>query len=75
MTTIPPTQWIIDKGWPWPTMADDEIQTAKRVRWRTAFPFTVVLDADGTVLARKSGQSTGDETVAFLDAALAGAAG
>lgn len=71
----PPSQWIIDKGWPWPTMADDEIQTAISAFGGTAFPFTVVLDADGTVLARKSGQATGDETVAFLDAALAGAAG
>ncbi len=70
----PPSQWVVDKGWEWPTMADDEIQSAISAFGGTAFPFTVVLDGDGTVLARRSGQATGDETVAFLDAALANAA-
>lgn len=71
----PPSQWIEDKGWPWPTMADDEIQSAIAAFGGSAFPFAVVLDADGTVLARRAGQATGDETVAFLEAALATAAG
>ncbi len=71
---FPPSQWVVDKGWQWPTMADDEIQSAITAYGGTAFPFTVVLDTDGTVLARRSGQATGDETVAFLDAALANAA-
>lgn len=71
---FPPSQWVVDKGWQWPTMADDEIQSAISAYGGTAFPYTVVLDSDGTVLARRSGQATGDETVAFLDAALATAA-
>lgn len=69
----PPSQWIVDKGWPWPTTADDEIQSAFSAFGGTAFPFAVVLDADGTVLARRAGQATGDDTVAFLEAALADA--
>lgn len=70
----PPSQWVVDKGWPWPTMADDEIPSALNAFGGTSFPFTVVLDAEGTVLARRAGQATGDDTVAFLDAALADAA-
>lgn len=66
----PPSEWIDEKGWPWPTMADDEIQTAIAAFGGSAFPFAVVLDTDGTVLARRAGQATGDETVAFLEAAL-----
>lgn len=68
----PPSEWVEEKGWPWPTMADDEIQSAIAAFGGTSFPFAVVLDADGTVLARRAGQATGDETVAFLEAALAG---
>jgi cytochrome c biogenesis protein CcmG/thiol:disulfide interchange protein DsbE len=67
----PPSEWIDDRGWPWPTMADDEELSAINAMGGTSFPFAVVLDTDGTVLARRAGQATGDETVAFLEAALA----
>lgn len=70
---FPPSQWIDDKGWSWPTMADDEALDAFGAYGGMGFPFTVVLDTDGTVLARRSGEATGDDTVAFLDAALADA--
>lgn len=67
----PPSDWIDDRGWPWPTMVDDEIGSAIVAYGGSAFPFAVVLDTDGTVLARRAGQATADETVAFLEAALA----
>lgn len=70
----PPSEWIVEKGWQWPTMADDEVGTAITVFGGTSFPFAVVLDADGTVLARRAGSATGDETVEFLESALATAA-
>lgn len=69
----PPSDWIDDNDWPWPTMADDDVLAAINAMGGTSFPFAVVLDADGNVLARKAGQSTGDDTVAFLEAALANA--
>lgn len=69
----PPSDWIDDKGWPWPTMADDEALGAINAMGGTSFPFAVVLDADGNVLARKAGSSSGDDIVAFLEAALANA--
>ncbi len=68
----PPSDWIVEKGWPWPMMADDEELTAVKAYGGTSFPFAVVLDADGTVLARRAGQATAAETKAFLDSALAG---
>lgn len=69
----PPSEWIVDNGWSWPTIADDEILSAINAFGGTGFPFTVVLDTDGTVLARRSGGAPADDTVAFLAAALANA--
>ena len=68
----PPSEWIVEKGWRWPTMADDENLTAINAMGGTSFPFTVVLDSDGTVLARRAGAATADVTTAFLADALAG---
>ncbi len=70
---FPPSEWIAEQGWPWPTMADSEELDAMNTFGGNAFPFIVVVDSDGTVLARRSGVATADETVAFLDAALANA--
>ena len=70
----PPSEWIVDKGWPWPTMADSETSEALDAFGGTGFPFLVILDSDGTVLARQSGESTADELGAWIDATLATAA-
>ncbi len=67
----PPSEWIVDKGWPWPTMADSENSEALQAFGGTGFPFLVILDSDGTVLARQSGESTADELGAWIDATLA----
>ncbi len=67
----PPSQWVVDKGWPWPTMADDANSDAIGYFGGTGFPFLVILDSDGTVLARQSGESTADALGAWIDATLA----
>jgi thiol-disulfide isomerase/thioredoxin len=67
----PPSEWIVEKGWPWPTMADSENSEALQAFGGTGFPFLVILDSDGTVLARQSGESTADELGAWIDATLA----
>jgi thiol-disulfide isomerase/thioredoxin len=67
----PPSEWIVDKGWPWPTMADSETSEALNAFGGTSFPFLVIVDSDGTVLARQSGESTADELGAWIDATLA----
>ena len=68
----PPSEWIDEKGWAWPTMADDADLTAIAAMGGTSFPFTVVLDEDGNVLARRAGKASAEATTAFLDEALAG---
>jgi thiol-disulfide isomerase/thioredoxin len=70
----PPSEWIVDKGWPFPTMADSENSEALDAFGGTGFPFLVIVDSDGTVLARQSGESTADELGAWIDATLATAA-
>jgi cytochrome c biogenesis protein CcmG/thiol:disulfide interchange protein DsbE len=68
----PPSEWVVEKGWPWPTMADDEVVTAFNAYGGTSFPYIVLLDTDGTVLARRAGAAPAAETKVFLDAALGG---
>jgi thiol-disulfide isomerase/thioredoxin len=73
---FPPSEWIVEKGWPWPVMADElDIANESFVGLAafgvTGFPFTVVIGADGTVLDRWSGGSEPDDFIARLDAALA----
>jgi thiol-disulfide isomerase/thioredoxin len=67
----PPSEWIVEKGWPFPTMADSENSEALGAFGGTGFPFLVILDSDGTVLARQSGESTADQLGAWIDATLA----
>ncbi len=67
----PPSEWIVEKGWPWPTMADNEQSDAFLDFGGSGFPFLVMLDADGTVLARQSGESTAEQIKLWIDAALA----
>ena len=73
---FPPSEWIVDKGWPWPVMADDvdpatEIPVGAEAFGVNSFPFISVVGADATVLARWSGESEPDDFIARLDAALA----
>jgi hypothetical protein len=52
-------------------MADSENSEALSAFGGTGFPFLVMVDSDGTVLARQSGESTADELGAWIDATLA----
>jgi cytochrome c biogenesis protein CcmG/thiol:disulfide interchange protein DsbE len=53
----PPSEWMADNDWPWPVMADSDDLTALQAYGGTGFPFLVILDADGNVVGRKSGES------------------
>ncbi|MBI5087347.1 MAG: TlpA family protein disulfide reductase, partial [Actinobacteria bacterium] len=52
----PPSQWIEDKGWTWPVMADDENSDAAIALGVSSFPFTAIVGTDGKVLARWAGE-------------------
>ena len=67
----PPSEWVVEKGWPWPTMADDAQSSAFIDFGGAGFPFLVIVDSDGTVLARQSGESSSEQIDAWLDATLA----
>jgi len=67
----PPSEWIVEKGWPWPTMVDNAQSDAFLDFGGSGFPFLVMLDADGTVLARQSGESTAEQIKLWIDTALA----
>ena len=66
----PPSKWLVDKDWPWPVLADSVDSEAFLSNGGTGFPFTVMLDEDGNVLARKAGAASAEETLAWIDAAL-----
>ena len=67
----PPSEWVVEKGWPWPTMADDAQSSAFIDFGGAGFPFLVIVDTDGTVLARQSGESSSEQIKAWIDATLA----
>lgn len=69
-SNFPPSEWIVDKAWPWETMADDEDVTAIAAMGGSSFPFTVILDTEGNVLARKGGAASAAETLDFINSAL-----
>lgn len=67
---FPPSDWLVDEGWLWPTMADDANSTAFAVNGGRGFPYMVLLDEEGAVLARISGEHSADDLGAWLDANL-----
>jgi cytochrome c biogenesis protein CcmG/thiol:disulfide interchange protein DsbE len=70
----PPSEWVADKGWIWPTMADDAATTAMGVFGGPAFPYMVLLDEDGNVVARRTGELGADALGAWVTENLAAAA-
>jgi thiol-disulfide isomerase/thioredoxin len=67
----PPSEWLVDKGWPWDAMADDGDSTAFLYAGGSGFPYLVVLDADGNVLARDSGTKSAEDLAVWIQDALA----
>jgi thiol-disulfide isomerase/thioredoxin len=66
----PPSEWLDDKGWPWAVMADDEASTAFVVGGGSGFPYLVILDADGNIVARDSGEKSAEDLKVWIDTAL-----
>ena len=69
----PPSEWIVDKDWPapWPVMADSVESTTFVVNGGSGFPYLMIADADGNVLARASGTKSAEELAAWIQDALA----
>jgi thiol-disulfide isomerase/thioredoxin len=68
----PPSEWVVEKQWPWIVMADSEAQDAAMAYGVSGYPFFTIIGADGTVKLRTSGEKSIEEIDALVDAALAG---
>lgn len=68
----PPVDWLDGEGWEAPTMADTADKLVASYFGLSGFPFFVVADADGKVVARVSGEISMDYFDALVDAAQSG---
>lgn len=64
---FPPGEWLAREEWPVVTMLDDTTSNAGAAYGLSAFPFWVIIDGDGVVQARFSGEVPEAEFVAILD--------
>jgi cytochrome c biogenesis protein CcmG/thiol:disulfide interchange protein DsbE len=67
----PPSQWVVDKGWPWPVMADSTEMNAAAAYGVSGYPFFTIVGADGTVKVRVSGEVEVDALDRIVTEALA----
>jgi len=70
----PPEEWLDSEGWTAPVLADDENSAVAQAYGLSAFPYFVVVDADGKVVARASGELSTEEFDAAVQAAQDGSA-
>ena len=68
----PPSQWVVDKGWPWPVMADSAEMAAAEAYGVSGFPFFAIVGGDGKVKLRASGELEISELTTMVNDALAG---
>lgn len=64
----PPSAWLAREKFPvlWPVMADSQERTAGEAFGLTAYPFFVLLDAEGKVVGRQSGEVPMSELTTWL---------
>ena len=68
---FPPAAWLDEEGWTGDVLLDDEAATAAQAFGLQGYPFLVVLDGEGRVVARTSGELPAEEVEALVDAARA----
>lgn len=68
----PPSQWLLEERWPLPVLRDSATGDLAAGFGLTGFPFMVLIDADGKVVARQSGAGPEGRWNSMLDRALAG---
>jgi cytochrome c biogenesis protein CcmG/thiol:disulfide interchange protein DsbE len=65
----PPSSWLAGENWPFPVIADDPSYTAGQAYGLSSFPYFVILDADGNVSSRASGEIDPDDLATLIDQA------
>ena len=68
----PPSAWLKRVGWPFPVMADSGTQAAANAYGLSAYPFFLLVDANGKVAARGTGELAPADVVASVKALKAG---
>jgi cytochrome c biogenesis protein CcmG/thiol:disulfide interchange protein DsbE len=68
----PPSAWLQRVNWPFPVMADSPQFTAATAYGLSAYPYFVLVNPDGTVAARATGEVPIDQVKADLAALKAG---
>jgi thiol-disulfide isomerase/thioredoxin len=66
----PASDWLKRENWPTPVMADSSDNTAANAYGLPGYPYLVMLDGNGKVTARTSGELTVDELNTFVNGAL-----
>lgn len=64
---FPPAAWLDDEGWPGDVLLDSDELDGAQALGTSGYPFLVYLDADGTVVARTSGEVPAETIEALLD--------
>jgi thiol-disulfide isomerase/thioredoxin len=68
----PPSAWLKRVNWPFPVMADSKNYAAANAYGLSAYPYFVLVDADGKVAARASGEVSDTDIIANVKALKAG---
>ena len=63
----PPSDWLADEGWTPPVLLDSPDQTAAIAYALPGFPYFVMIDAEGKVVQRASGEVPIDEFGSLVD--------
>ena len=67
----PPVAWLERENWPGELILDDKDQTAARAYGLSGYPYLVVLDKNGSVVARASGEQPTGAIAAMVKTAAA----
>jgi thiol-disulfide isomerase/thioredoxin len=70
----PAGPWLVKEKWTVPTMLDDKASDGAQALGVTGFPYFVVVDAQGKVVERTSGELTEAQWEGLIAAARAGSA-
>jgi thiol-disulfide isomerase/thioredoxin len=66
----PPSDWLAEEGWPWPVLADDENSSVLQSYGFGPFPAFVLLNPDGTVALRFTGEVSMEDLDQVLNQVL-----
>ena len=72
LDNYPPSAWLKTVKWPFPVLADSKSGTAGKAYGLTAFPYFVLVNADGTVTGRATGEVSDADVKADIKALKAG---